>query len=469
MDQTRAPLWEAAQKHLAHANGNFHVPGHKQGLHFDPKAQNVFHRVLQIDLTEIGELDDLHHATGAILAAEQLAAEAFGANKTFFLVGGSTVGNLVAMMTAATGRKKVVIQRNSHQSLFHGAMIGQAELIVLPPHFHLSDIEKLLQAHQGEIGAVMLTSPSYGGRIQPLGLFAELCHQYHVPLFVDEAHGAHLSFHPGLGTTALQAGADLVVQSTHKMLPAMTMASMLHLQGDRIDQEMVRHYLRIMQSSSPSYPLMISLDLARRIMATLGKEQIESILPLLDAFRRQVVSLPLYEEYIEGLPQDPFKFSLQVEGVSGFEFFSMLEDRGVYAEWADHQRTLFIFTLGTTENDLKNLFSILQEVHLGLFYRKRKKKPILPKMPKISRQSFHFSNWQHHDRKKKDLKEAVGHLSAELIVPYPPGVPLLVPGERWTAEHIELIETYLALCNRVHGIEERENGPQVWVWLKGMG
>uniref|UniRef100_UPI000A528DA5 aminotransferase class I/II-fold pyridoxal phosphate-dependent enzyme n=1 Tax=Paenibacillus dakarensis TaxID=1527293 RepID=UPI000A528DA5 len=280
-NREEAPLVEALLAYRNHAAKSFHVPGHKNGKAYDGiEEARILHDVMKIDVTEISGTDDLHHPEGVIREAQELAADCFGAEESFFLVGGSTSGNLAMVLTVCQQPGDILLlQRNVHKSVLNGLMLAGARAVFLEPEIDkdsglavtpsVETIKAAIAAYPDARG-VLLTSPNYYGMSCDLKPIAELCHAYHIPLLVDEAHGAHFGMHPDLPEGALSSGADVAVQSTHKMLAAMTMGAMLHVQGPFINRGLLRQRLAMVQSSSPSYPVMASLDLARRMLHAQG-------------------------------------------------------------------------------------------------------------------------------------------------------------------------------------------------------
>lgn len=459
--QRRAPLYEALVRHQEQGPGNFHVPGHKQGRVFDGEAIHRFRPILEIDLTEITPLDDLHDPDGVIAEAQALAAEAFGADETFFLVGGSTAGNLAAILSCCRPGDVLLVQRSSHQSVFHACLLAGVRPVYLgtrvDPNSGLEqgiDPETLEEALKQfpKAKGVVVTSPSYYGVVQPIRRFAALCHRRNVPLIVDEAHGAHFGFHPDLPPPAIRSGADLVVQSTHKMLPAMTMASMLHVRGKRICRRRLTRWLRILQSSSPSYPLMASLDLARRMAATEGRERLEGVLSGLADLRRRVASLHHLSEAVGPLPQDPLKFSLQSRtGTSGFRMAQWLESRNCFPELADHRRVLLTFSLAQPDREEERLLRLLEALDKQL-----SRMPPEPPLPDPGFERWRvgegLSRWMESPGKAVPLEEAVGRVAGDMVLPYPPGIPLILPGERWTEEKASFLRRVVEAGGRVRGL-----------------
>ncbi|MDD4496254.1 MAG: aminotransferase class I/II-fold pyridoxal phosphate-dependent enzyme, partial [Eubacteriales bacterium] len=277
------PLYDALIEYCGKGAIPFHMPGHKQGRGL-PKS--FFDTLSQIDLTELPGLDNLHWPEGADKKAQELAAEAFRAEHSYFLVNGSSSGLLASAMTICSPGKRVLVQRDSHISVVNGLMLAGAEPVFpkngINADFGITDaleiyeVEKALEKNP-DIAGVILTRPSYYGVCSDLQKIVELCHQYGKPVAVDEAHGAHLGFADFLPPSAMDCGADISVQSAHKTLPSLTQSAYLHLQGDLIDRQKLEFYLRVFQSTSPSYLLMASLDICRAIMQQEGAHLLDSL------------------------------------------------------------------------------------------------------------------------------------------------------------------------------------------------
>lgn len=287
MDQYQTPIYQTL-KRLDETNPiSFHVPGHKNGAVFPEQARAYYDSILKLDMTEIPGLDDLHAPTEAIAEAEELAAGFFQADHTFFLVGGSTAGNLAMILATCGVGDKVIVQRNCHKSIMNGLELSGAKPIFIAPEYDatvdrytnpsMETVHQALETHP-DVKAVILTYPDYFGKTYAIKEMIDTAHEYEIPVLVDEAHGVHFALGEPFPSSALALGADVVVQSAHKMAPAMTMASLLHINSTFVSKERIAHYLQIIQSSSPSYPLMASLDIARSFLATMKKDEIEKVL-----------------------------------------------------------------------------------------------------------------------------------------------------------------------------------------------
>jgi arginine decarboxylase len=467
----RAPLFEKLTEH--HRNGaiSFHVPGHKFGKGLKPEEEvyTYYHHIMSIDGTEIAGFDDLHDPEEVIHEAQMLAADCFGAEETWFLIGGSTVGNLAIIHTLCERGDLLIVQRNVHKSVIHGLMLAGARAVFISPQVDQEsgiaagvrpvDVEEALRQYPDAKG-VLLTNPNYYGMGVDLKQIAAITHHYDKPLVVDEAHGAHFGFHPSLPPSALSCGADVVVQSTHKMLSAMTMSSMLHVQGNRINRIILQKYLGMLQSSSPSYPLMASLDLARREMDVDGGRLIEQGLAVVEYFRDLMEHLPEYRILIHQEQQtaytdlDPFKITIsdRTDTLSGPRLAQELEIRGCYPELSDSKNVLLLFTLHSTRGDAERLYKMLIEISNYYQLQKQETKNIIsnmneipPFLPLSDPVSLDMRLYRQVSQTQMPLVrtlavfDAIGERSAEMVIPYPPGIPILYPGEQITLYTANLI------------------------------
>ncbi|WP_261303538.1 aminotransferase class I/II-fold pyridoxal phosphate-dependent enzyme [Paenibacillus andongensis] len=483
-NQSRAPLFEAMVAHYDKNPVSFHVPGHKSGQGLLDEGTSFLKTVMSIDYTEITGLDDLHQAEGVIREAEQLAADCFGAEETYFLIGGSTVGNL-AMISAVCGKDDIIlVQRNVHKSVIHGLMLAGAKAVFIAPGIHpesgvatslaIEDVKQALVLYP-EAKGLFITNPNYYGNGVNLKPFAELMHEQGKLLLVDEAHGAHYGFHPEVPASALSQGADAVVQSTHKMLTAMTMGAMLHVQGPRIDRIAIQQLLAMLQSSSPSYPLMASLDLARKKMHTEGRNWLEQGLAVVKEFRSLLDDLTEFGYHSRELPgnqsqeietTDPFKIAIYdaTNMLSGTELKDRLEAQDCFVEMTDGRQVLLVFTPASTRADMLRLVEALTNICLDLPIQKKELQgPIsnilkLPYYTSISSPvAFDMRDISKASRdsafSQVSVQGAVGKRSADMVIPYPPGIPYLYPGEIISASVAEALLQLAANGIKIQGTE----------------
>lgn len=454
LTQHQTPLFDKLCQFQQQKPYSFHVPGHKSGDIFPKQGRAFFNHILQIDLTELTGLDDLHAPQEIILEAQQLAAEFFKTKVTFFLVGGSTVGNLAMILATCNRGDKVIVQRNSHKSIMNGLELAQAHPVFLSPeydqhvnrytHPSINTLKQAIKAYP-DAKAVILTYPDYFGRAYQLRDMIELAHEHDMLVLIDEAHGVHFSLGEPFPSSAIQLGADIVVQSAHKTAPAMTMASFLHVNSDRIFIEDVAYYLGMLQSSSPSYPLLASLDLARSFLATLEQKQIYETIHSAEKVRAWLNEL----EGCCTLPitsyDDPIKITLQLEaGLSGYDIAHLFEQAGIFPELATHHQILFIHGLAPLQDEKlfkKSLKSVQEQL------KKAQRHDIINLsqlfIKPIEQLSLSYASMKQLKTKHVSLQDAVGRIAAEAIIPYPPGIPMILKGERITDEHILVLTSLL--------------------------
>lgn len=457
---------------------SFHVPGHKNGLLSElPKG---LRSALQYDLTELSGLDDLHEASGVIAEAEQALQELYGANRSFFLINGSTVGNLAMIYATCRAGETVIVQRNAHKSVFHAIELTGAKPVFIAPEWDehtrsvgavsVNQIQRALDSYPNA-KAVILTYPSYYGSAgDELREIIRVCHLEKVPVLVDEAHGAHFVIGVPFPRSALELGADIVVHSAHKTLPAMTMASFLHVRSSLVSNEVVARYLSMLQSSSPSYLLMASLDDARAYAASFDDEDKLCF----SAWRHGVIERLRAIDGLETITvDDPLKLILRVEGYSGFQVQAAFEQEGIYVELADLYQVLLVLPL------LKSMHcysfdKIASKIEVAITSLGREKMGVslidLPNLREdITELAFSMSEIDTFRISWIRYEKAVGCVMADAVIPYPPGIPLLVKGERVTEEHLVLLANLLMqganfqgaicvekklICVVINGVEE---------------
>jgi arginine decarboxylase len=471
--QTQTPLVDVLQGYCQSSNATFHTPGHNRGQGM-PERMETLVGVLpyQVDLPDLPGLN-LFEVDGAIAQAQTLAAQLFSAEQTWFLVNGSTVGIIASILATCNTGDKIILPRNVHQSVISGLILSGAHPVFVNPDYNpvwdlaycmtpASVAEALVQ--YPEARAVLMVSPTYHGVCGNVEAIAALAHQHNLPLIVDEAHGAHFAFHPELPISALDAGADLVVQSTHKLLAALTQSSMLHLQGTRIDAARINKLLQMLQSSSPSNLLLASLDAARHQMATQGKILMDQTLQLAHQARIQIrqIGLTILEPPLEGtggfVDFDSTRIVVDVTalGIDGFTADEILTHRfGVTAELPTLRQIAFITSLGNTANDIDSLVQGL--IHLAQMHEPSMVQAssafILPTLdlPVLSPREAFFAVHE-----SISLAQSVGCISAETICPYPPGIPLIFSGEQINAIAIAQLQQIKAQGGMITGCTDPE-------------
>ncbi len=425
---------------------SFHVPGHKNGTLSGLPEQ--LRSALAYDFTELTGLDDLHQPAGVIQVAEQKLTTLYQADKSFFLVNGSTVGNLAMVYATCRENDIVIVQRNAHKSIFNALELTGARPVFVTPRWDEntkaagtiteSQVRKALTLYP-EAKAVILTSPTYYGAIaEELKEIIAICHAKGLPVLVDEAHGAHFVIGKPFPKSALTLGADVVVHSAHKTLPAMTMASFLHVKSTLVSIERVAHYLQILQSSSPSYLLMASLDDAREYVASFTVEATGAFLEnRKDMINRLTLIVGL--EIVEST--DPLKLMIRAKGTSGFELQQVLEAEGVYPELADPYQVLFVLPLvkQAQGNRIQKIILKIERAVIALENGEkngREEAPAPVLIEDISEPRFIARELEKLDVEWINFERAIGQVAAATVTPYPPGIPLLLAGERISERHI---------------------------------
>lgn len=466
MKQAR-PVVDALVQFAQKRPQSLHVPGHKNGLISQLPIE--LKQAMQFDYTELSGLDDLHQPEEAILKAQQLLAKVYGAKHSYFLVNGSTVGNLAMIYATCKRGEKVLVQRNAHKSIFHGLELVEASPVYLAPEWDertatasyvsFETVKKAL-AQDAKVKAIILTSPTYYGIVNPdLPKIVALAHEYNVPVLIDEAHGAHFAASDEFPRSALQEGADIVVHSAHKTLPAMTMASYLHIHSEIVSHERVEKYLRMLQSSSPSYVLMASLDDARAYVESYLEPDAKYCIEKRDQWIEAITMIPDVEVVTV---DDPLKLLIRVNGYTGNQIREALEAEGIYVELADPVQVLAIVPLlkygevydyAMARTRFKNAM-----VHLKSQKKQETRLENIVEAQKVSTPLLSLEKVQEHKKEWMPYMRAIGKISASMIIPYPPGIPLILPGEKITVAKLtqleELISTGASFQGN-HRLEEK--------------
>ncbi|XP_023739602.1 uncharacterized protein LOC111887661 isoform X1 [Lactuca sativa] len=447
------PLVSALKASSEQKVASFHFPGHNRGRAAPSSLSNLiglqpFHH----DLPELPELDNLFTPVGPILDAQKQAAELFGATETWFLVGGTTCGIQASVMATCSPGDTLILPRNSHISAFSSMVLSGVIPKYITPEYDSdwdiasgvtpSQVEKAmkeLETKGQKPSAVLITSPTYHGICTNLQQISSLCHSQNTPLIVDEAHGAHFAFHNSFPPSALHQGADLAIQSTHKVLSSLTQSSMLHVSGNIINREKICQCLQTLQTTSPSYLLLASLDASRAQISENPKifDKAVEIAAEAKSLIKKIPGIGILDSGVN-IGIDPLRITVGVWelGISGFEADDILyENYGVVSELVGTRSITFAINLGTRRDDVVRLVS-------GLKYLSESRIPIPIPIPndvrvfmgmcsgmRLSPREAFFAS-----KKKVSFRESIGEICGELVCPYPPGIPLLIPGEVITEE-----------------------------------
>jgi arginine decarboxylase len=469
--QDKTPLFDTLLTHAKNRVVSFHTPGHKNGRGLDKRLRGLAGmNAYRMDVTVFPEVDSLHDPVGPIRRAQHLMAEAYGVQHSFFLVNGSSVGNMAMLMTSCRPGDSVILSRNAHKSTLSGIILSGLWPIWIQPKVDQNldvlfdmgpeQVEAALKQFP-EAKAVFLTSPTYNGITTDLEKIARLCHERGKILLVDEAHGPHLKFHPDLPVSAVEAGADLCVQSTHKVLSALSQGSVLHLNSELVDSNRLKHVVSMLQTTSPNYMILASLDAARRQVVLQGEKTFDRVIRWAEAARKSINQLKHFscftrkEIQARGYDLDVTKLSINVtrSGFSGQEIEQILSKRyRIQVDAADLFNLIAILGFGTERSDLEALTRALAEIDEK--FRGDAKNWIL-RIPSLSTELVMIPRdvFLLYRSKRVPLSKAAGHIAAQTLTPYPPGIPILIPGERITQEIVEYLQDLSEKDIRVVGQE----------------
>ncbi|XP_076933803.1 uncharacterized protein LOC143599827 [Bidens hawaiensis] len=449
------PLVTALKASAKQKVASFHFPGHNRGRAAPSSLTELIGlQPFVHDLPELPELDNLFAPEGPILDAQKQAAKLFGAKETWFLVGGTTCGIQASILATCSPGDVIIVPRNAHLSVFNGMVLSGVIPKYIVPEYDFDwdiacgitplQVETAINELKNEgrkASAVLITSPTYHGICSNLEQISQVCHSHNIPIIVDEAHGAHLGLHPHFPQSALSQRVDLSVQSTHKVLSSLTQSSMLHMSHNNniINRERICQSLQTLQTTSPSYLLLASLDAARAQInknpCTIFNEPVE-IATEARFLVEKIPGIRIFDSNTFEL--DPLRITVGVWdlGISGFEADEILDkDFGVISELTGTRSITIAINLGTHRDDILRLMSGLKHLSqkYGLSSRLNEKKlnemvmksciGSTSEMRLSPREAFFAS------KKKVGLKDSVGNVCGELVCPYPPGVPLLIPGE----------------------------------------
>lgn len=470
MNQEKMPLFETLVNHIKQRPISFHVPGHKNGTVLPSAYRKYFEQMTLFDQTEITGLDDLHDPTGPIAEAQTLTAHLFGAEESLFLVGGSTSGNLAMVMGAFQAGDTVLVQRDTHKSIINGLRLARVRPVFIFPEYEEKSqlslglsVAKVKEAfvRYPYAKGLIITSPSYYGWTPPLAPIIQIAKEYGALVLVDEAHGAHFVTSDCFPKSAIAEGADIVVQSAHKTLPALTMGAYLHFgTKDETLRQKVREKAALIQSSSPSYPIMASLDLARKYVYDLTKIEADILKHTLTLTAKNIEKetglvcvtppAPMMSDLLKCVIRAP-------TGYSGWKLARYLEAQHIYPELADHQHVLLILPLQVEPLSI----DVFQKIKTAVSAMKKEIEPT--ELPRMTIPAFDLVPFEHLEVNVTKqihipLEKARGEKTATDLIPYPPGIPLFFKGEELAGERYEALCQWLKRGGRVQGGYKDERG-----------
>lgn len=461
------PLVEAMLKYKYDDVYPLHTPGHKGGRGMQRLLRQELGASVQLDVSLMSELDDIHEPETYIKKAQELAAKAYGSDACFWAVNGTSQAIHAMLMTALNPGEKLLLPRNAHRSVAGGLILGGIEAVYLQPEFN-EDFGLQLQVspdavakaleQDSNIKAVLLTSPNYYGVAAKVRAIADICHAHGAVLLVDEAHGPHLGFSRLLPASTLQCGADACAQSTHKILGAMTQCSMLHVQKEHLDLQRAADVMSVLTTTSPNYLLMASLDAARAQVQTYGRAMAEQAVAAASKLRRLCAAhagLRVLEQAdCGGLELDTTKVTVNFSawGYTGVEVGEALRRARVAVELVDANNVLFLVTYADNTYDYDEALARIEAVLEELEQHKRKPKAQQAAQPvPITEAVMPLRAVFYSSKQAVALEQAVGKICGEQVSFYPPGIPVLLPGELVTAQIVAYCKAQKALGLPVSG------------------
>jgi arginine/lysine/ornithine decarboxylase len=455
LNQNKMPIYEALNKFKKERIVPFDVPGHKRGKGNPELTEFLGQKCLSVDVNSMKPLDNLCHPVSVIREAEELAADAFGAAHAFFMVGGTTSAVQSMVMSACKAGDKIIMPRNVHRSAINALILSGAIPIYVNPEvdkrlgvslgMSLTELEKIMQENR-DAKAVLVNNPTYYGICSNIKGITELAHRYGMLVLADEAHGTHFYFDKKLPMPAMEAGADMASVSMHKSGGSLTQSSFLLL-GEKVNADYVRQIINLTQTTSGSYLLLSSLDVSRRNLALHGDEIFEKVRGLAKYAREEINQIGDYYAYCLELNNgdsvydfDETKLSINTldVGLAGIEVYDLLRDEyDIQIEFGDIGNILAYISVGDREREIERLVSALAEI------RRRFKKEragmleheyISPQVVETPRDAFYG------EKKSVAIMESAGRVCREFVMCYPPGIPILAPGEMITKEILEYIQ-----------------------------
>lgn len=474
MNQHDTPLFTGLLAHAARNPLQFHIPGHKKGAGMAPELRRFLgENALSIDLINIAPLDDLHHPHGMIAEAQRIAAEAFGADHCLFSVQG-TSGAIQTMVLASVGPgEKIAVPRNVHKSVMSAIVMAGALPIYMAPELDpnlgiahgvtVETVRATLQAHP-DLKALLIINPTYYGVATDLKTIVDLAHQRGVPVLVDEAHGVHVHFHERLPLSAMQAGADMAATSVHKLGGSLTQASVLNVREGLVSVARVQAVFSMLQTTSTSYLLLASLDVARKFLATQGRYLIDKALGLARYARAAINRIPgmyclgadIIGHTSARFEYDPTKLCVSVKdlGIAGSEVEQILrQDYNIEIELSDLYNILCIITFADTRPEVDRLLDALRNI-AAHHYREQPARRIRVTQPEMAPLVMSPRDAFYAPTEAIPLFEAEGRVCAEFVMVYPPGIPVFAPGEVVTGENIHYIMECVEAGLPVQGAED---------------
>lgn len=462
---SKLPLVEGVLKYSKENNISFSMPGHKGGAGFlsTEEGKKLYENLCKIDITEVDGVDNLYHPEGIIKEAQELLSNFYGSKKSYFLVNGSTSGNLAMIFSCFKEGEKVIVERNCHRSIFNGIIMKKLKPIYIgnkidkrynaPTSIDMEHFSCLLEQHKDAKG-IIITYPNYYGICTDLKTIISQAKQCGMKVLVDSAHGAHFGVNERLPESAVKLGADMVVMSSHKTLASFTQTAYLHV-NENVDIDKVDFYVSSFLSTSPSYVLMSSMDYGRYYLEEHGREGYEQLIERANRYRKKLNKLQwlhvLGEDKASYPAIDLSRFVINLrDGLSGHKLLDYLRSRKIQCEMSDASNVVLIFSIFNSEEDFKELYKALEACS-----------PEFLKDNCVQIKDMHIPQikllpYEVIERKKIkiNLREAEGKICGNAVVPYPPGIPIVNLGEIIDSDSLNMIRYYLECDVTVLGIDD---------------
>ena len=461
-EQRQTPYLDAYERYLKENTTVFDVPGHHQGKIRTDFDKIFTHVVYKNDVNCPRGMDNLMHPTGAIKEAQELFAKATGADYCKFLVNGSTSGNLIMLLSSLKANDKIILPRNVHKSVINGLILSGAVPIFLMPEIDknteivnqisFNEWKKAIDSNP-DVKAIFIINPTYFGATCDLKKIVHYAHEKNIIVLVDEAHGSHFYFSNKLPMTAMAAGADMSTLSIHKTGGSLTQSSVLLVKGNRVNEFEVNKSFNLITTTSPSSILLASLDAARKFLVFKGSAHLYKAIKLARQAKERIDQIPGFKAHSKdyfvktcrSFSYDETKLCVEIDklSISGFDLYKILKDKyHVQIELAETYVFLLLFTIGSTQSDVDNLVEALTLISSKYYdpstvYQDHHYMENFPNMVIRPRVAYHAPLLV------SSLKDAVGKISKEMIMIYPPGIPVIVPGERFTQSVVDEIEYYI--------------------------
>ncbi|WP_026883588.1 aminotransferase class I/II-fold pyridoxal phosphate-dependent enzyme [Clostridium akagii] len=464
---SKLPIVEGVMKYVGENNKLFCMPGHKSGKGFKTTeiGRELYNNFIEADITEVEGLDNLHHPDGIIKEAQEKLSDLYGSRKSYFLVNGSTSGNMAMIFSCFNEGEEVIVERNCHRSIFNGIIMRKLKPIYIKNKIDKKintplsiDEEYLLYLIKNNRNAkgIIITYPNYYGVCCNLKLIINEAHKQGLMVLIDSAHGAHFGISSGLPENAVRLGADYVVMSAHKTLPSLTQTAYLHI-GNNVDVEKIDFYVSAFLSTSPSYMLMCSMDYARYFLEDKGKEAYEQLIYICNLYKKKINNISDFhiiskEDVMDVYDMDLTRYVLQTRvGINMYKLSEYLRDKKVQPEMCDGVNIIFIFSPFNTAEEFKILYEALLKCNLENFQGES----ILALEQKIPHMELRPWEVLLMASELKDYRETNGRICKEAIVPYPPGIPIIQQGETIDVDIIKAIDYYIKCGVSILGMDDK--------------